>query len=118
MDHYRAMTFDRDALVTSILDVLASASKGRGPLPHYLTAYQIFHRLPDALRDALVAEYGEPGRGAGKHFTAVSRIAQVARDVAEYDFLDSQGLTFETDLPEDAASGAPVVGIYRMRRDG
>lgn len=110
------MAIARDVLATAVLDVLAQAAKGKGTHPHYLTAYQILKRLPDDLRVALVAEYGEPGRGAGKKFTAVSRVAQVARDVAEYDYLDARGLAFELDEGEEIAAGYPVIGVYRARR--
>lgn len=111
------MPIAHNELATPILDILARASRGKGPRPHYLTAYQILLRLPDAVRQALIAEYGEPGRGAGKNFTAVSRVAQVARDVAEYDYMDARGLSFEFDEGEEGIeAGFPVIGLYRAKR--
>lgn len=82
-----------------------------------MTAYQILLRLPDDLRESLIAQYGDAGKGAGKHFTAVSRIAQIAREVADYDHLDSRGLAFEFSEDEHTvAGGNAVIGIYRARR--
>jgi hypothetical protein len=112
------MTISDSQLAPAILDVLAHTDTGKGRDPHYLTAYQILRRLPDTLRAELIAAYGEPGKGNGRHFTAVSRVAQVARSVAEYEYLDAQGLTFEFGEGEDddALSGYPVIGVYRKRR--
>lgn len=113
------MTISRDQLVNTIGEVLQNAARGKGTRGHYLTAYQILRRLPEATREALIAEYGPPGRGAGKNFTAVSRVAQVAREIAHYDYLDAGGITFdgvEDDAEDPIRSGYPVIGIYRAKR--
>lgn len=117
------MAIDDEELASAIRVVLAAAAKGRasegeaGSFPQYLTAYQILRRLPEPLRQALINEYGEPGKRAGRHFTAVSRVAQVAREIADHDYLDAKELTFEYDEDEKPVdSGTRVVGLYRLRR--
>jgi hypothetical protein len=125
--HPLAMTVDDEELSKAILRVLERAARGRVPggraqgtsarHPHYLTAYQILRRLPEAHHQALINEYGEPGKNAGRHFTAVSRIAQIARTLADYDFMDASELEFQFDEGEDlVAGGSRVVGLYRLRR--
>ena len=109
------MAHMNEELTTAVKSVLQDAHRGKGREPHYLTAYQILSRLPTRVRSALVNEYGEPGRGAGRHFTAVSRVAQIAREIAEYDYLDARGLAFEFDEGADLSPGHPVIGIYRLR---
>jgi hypothetical protein len=111
------MTTTRDSLVRAVQDVLANAASGRGRERHYLTSYQILDRLPPALRDALIVEYGPPGRGAGANFTSASRIAQIAREVGDYDYLDAQGLAFGVGDVEKVAAGYSVVGIYRAKQE-
>jgi len=82
-----------EELAAAIRAVLARAARGKlasgqaGPHPHYLTAYQILRRLPEPLHQALINEYGEPGKAAGRHFTSVSRIAQLAREIADHDYM-------------------------------
>lgn len=116
------MPVDEQELSKAILAVLERAAKGRASAtserkPHYLTAYQILRRLPDTHHQALLNEYGEPGKKAGRHFTAVSRIAQIARTIADYDYMDAAELEFKFDEGEDhVAGGSRVVGLYRLRR--
>jgi hypothetical protein len=117
------MTTDFTSLSIAITDVLRKADHGRlsngrsGPNPHFLTAYQILRRLPDDVRQALIEQYGEPGRGSGRHFTSVSRIAQVARDIADYDYMDAKELAFEYDDDEALVDGGNrVIGLYRAKR--
>lgn len=112
------MVGDQEELAAAISRVLASAAKGKGAHPQYLTAYQILRRLPTALQQVLINEYGEPGKGAGRHFSAVSRVAQVARTVAdEPSYLDAQELSFEyADGEAPVGGGSRVVGLYRTRR--
>jgi len=116
------MAVDERALREAIHKVLEGAAKGRGHgtairYPHYLTAYQILRRLPPAHHQALINEYGEPGKKAGRHFTAVSRVAQIARTIADYDHLDASDLEFKFDEGEELVTGGSrVVGLYRLRR--
>lgn len=112
------MASDHEELSAAIKRVLASAAKGKGQEPHYLTAYQILRRLPTPLQQLLINEYGEPGKGAGRNFSAVSRIAQVARAVAdETAQLDAHELSFEyADGEQPVEGGNRVVGLYRARR--
>jgi hypothetical protein len=110
------MSVQRGDLAQPILDILEGAASGKGLSPHYLTGYQILMRLPNELREALIREHGEPGRGAGKNSTAVSRIAKVAREIADYDFMDSRGLSIEHYEGEDINPGNRVTALYRARR--
>lgn len=103
-------------LEAAVLAVLANAAKGRGEHPHYLTAYQILERVPDGIRNTLIDELGKPGRHAGKHRTAVGPIKDAARRIAEVDYLDARGLSFEYGEGEELSSGYPVIGLYRLRR--
>jgi 2-keto-4-pentenoate hydratase/2-oxohepta-3-ene-1,7-dioic acid hydratase in catechol pathway len=109
------MTVSRDELVVAVRDVLEAAATGKGTEPAYLTAYQILNRVPAAVRDALVAEYGGPGRGSGQNFSAASRIGQIAADVGEQAYLDTGGVAFEVN-GETVAPGYQIVSVFRARR--
>jgi len=80
-----------------------------------VTAYQILGRLPSA--HLLVARYGLPGRGCGKHFSAASAVANVLagmRAVVEVQYLDTLGLRGDV-LGANFAAGVRVCGAYRLR---
>jgi hypothetical protein len=66
---------NKHELEAQVFEVLKNAKPGKSEerKPGFLTAYQVLNRLPDQLRDALVQEYGKPGRGSTSHFTAASR---------------------------------------------
>ena len=112
------MGTDQQELAAAIARVLAQAAKGKGREPSYLTAYQILRRLPTPLSQLLINEYGEPGKGAGRNFSAVSRVAQVARAVADKpEYLDAHELAFEyADGEQLVEGGNRVVGLYRAPR--
>lgn len=110
------MPSSRETIVTAVRHVLESAATGKGVDHHYLTAYQILARLPEALRTELLVERGAPGQGAGRSYTAASYIGQIAGEISEHTYLDARGLTFEIDDVEPVAAGYPVVRIYRVPR--
>lgn len=113
------MAIARDELVVAVGEVLANAARGKGEdhHHHYVTAYQILARLPDALRQALLTQYGQPGQGAGKNYTAASRVAAVAREIGRVDYLDARGISFDGVGDEtEIRSGYPVIGVFRAKR--
>jgi len=114
------MSVATDRIVEAVRAVLQQAAHGKGSRPHFVTTYQILERVPAELREELVAEYGAPGQGAGKHYTAASRVAGVVRGMGEVEvrYLDARGLVFDQEEDEDDASvrsGYPVIGIYRLK---
>lgn len=113
------MTVSKDRIAPAVRAVLSEAASGKGESPHFLTTYQILARLEGGLRDELIAVYGSPGQGAGKHFTAASRVAQVARDLGgvEIAYMDAKGMNFDQE-DSDVRSGYPVIGLYRMNLSG
>jgi len=98
--------------------ILASAATGKpvGWKPQYVTAYQIFRRLPSAIRHRLVAERGKPGKGSGNEFAAASVVAMACRGMPDVRIrrLDTEGITFETGTNRIAKAGYKVCGIYRL----
>lgn len=111
------MPISSDKLPPAILGVLTEAAKGRGTDPHYLTAYQILNRLPAALRQALEAEYGPSGKGAGHNHSAAAHLGKLAKSLpgVESSYMDARGLSFEI-ADTETSSGYPVIGIYRLER--
>lgn len=80
-------------LIDDIRVVLREAAKGKGPEPHFVTAYQILDRLPVQRRDELVATYGGFGRGAGTNFGAASALADALKNMGDVEtsYLDTRG---------------------------
>jgi hypothetical protein len=113
-EHHSAVNSSKDdALKTAVEEVLERAARGKSKRPQFVTAYQILQRIPEDLRAALIAQYAEPGRGAGKPFSAASRVGQLAAELgAEHEYLDARGMSFAGD-EEQIIAGYPVVSIYR-----
>ncbi len=112
---------DADRITEAVRAALREAASGKGAHPHFLTTYQLLDRFPETLRKELVDAYGEYGQGAGKHYTAASRVAAVLRglkDEVDVEYLDARGLAFdqESDDEGEVRSGYPVIGIYRLKR--
>ena len=105
---------DSEELEREIEKVLRAAATGKGAHPGCLTAYQLLRRLPVPVRDALVAAYGTPGKGATKHYSAASRVATAARKFL-VGYLDAGDLSFEVDPDEQAVEGGyPLIGLYSI----
>ena len=101
-------------VVEDVRAVLASARKGKGDRPNYLTAFQILDRLPDALRARLIGERTEGGRAAGTVFAAPSVISRAARMAgAEVEYLDSIGLSVLV-AGQAVTPSYEVCGVYRL----
>lgn len=98
-------------------DVLRDAAKGKGPEPHFVTAYQILDRLPRQRRDELVTTHGGFGRGAGTNFGAAGAVADALKSMPDVETsnLDTRGVSFDVQGAVVAA-GYAVVGLYRLRR--
>ena len=110
------MTVPTERIAEAIRTELSNAARGKGTRPHFLTAYQLLDRFPPELQKELIDAYGAPGQGAGKHYTAASRVAGVVRDLpdVEVEYLDARGLLFDQE-EDEVRSGYPVIGIYRMK---
>ena len=65
-------------IVDDVRTVLLNAHRGDWDRPNFLTAYQILERLPQAVRDLLIAERTIGGRGTGASYSAVTVVAQAA----------------------------------------
>ena len=104
-------------IVDEVREVLENASSGKGESPHYLTAYQILDRLPDALKDRIISERGPSGKGAGSHYSSASLISDAAELVEdiEISYLDARGLSM-TVGNLGIQAGFEVCGIYRISR--
>ena len=101
---------------TQVITILSQAAKGRGKKPQYVTAYQIFRRLPVAIRNQLIQERGKPGKGGGNEFAAASLVAKACQTVPNIiiRYLDTDGLIFETGKTRTARAGYKVCAIYRL----
>ncbi|MDC3956241.1 hypothetical protein KEG38_20435 [Polyangium jinanense] len=105
-------------LLDEIRAVLANAAKGKGPVPQFLTSFQILNRLPATTREWLITEYGRPGEGAKAHFAAASAIAASLKKLGgEVDvmYIDARGVSFDVG-GEQVRSGYPLCGLYRLRQ--
>jgi len=104
-------------VVQAIRKVLETAATGRGRYPQYITAYQIFDRLPVAMRAALIGQYGRSGEGAGSWSSAAKHIANLIKAMSgiETSYLDTRGLEFRVG-EERRRAGYKVCGLYRLSR--
>jgi hypothetical protein len=102
-------------IVDDVRTILAGTAIGKGQKPQYVTAYQIFRRLPFAIRHRLVAERGKPGEGSGNEFAASGVVAKACQLInAHVRYLDTEGITFETGTNRTAKAGYQVCAIYRL----
>jgi hypothetical protein len=115
------MAYSNDQFRDAVLVVLSGASTGKSGLAyrHFLTSYQVLHRLPDAMREQLIDEYGQPGHGAGKNYTAASRVSDylepmVNSGVVEPGYLDTGDMTF-TVGGNPTVAGYESCGLYRLK---
>lgn len=125
------MAIPRAQLEAEILQVLTDARHGKvirngkavkAKYPHYLTAYQILHRLPPKTHTDLIleAKNSKVGKRAGTYVTAASRVGKVAGRLPKCqcdDYIDAGGMWFEfegTGLRVE--SGNRVVRLYRLKR--
>ena len=102
-------------IVREVETVLRNANQGKGSSPCWLTAYQILHRLPNTLRDQIIAERLIGGTGTGVHYAAPSVVSDAAEMVRgiQIDFLDCENLTVSID-GNLRTPGYPVCGLYRV----
>lgn len=111
------MELPKSELDIAIRKVLASAAKGKGQSPQFLTAYQVFERLPRTYKDAVLAKYGKAGGAeSGVYFSACSYIAQLLslmEDVSRF-YLDTQGIQFWVEGKYRDA-GYQVCAVYSLR---
>ena len=105
-------------IAPDVRNVLATANKGKGKEPHYLTAYQILDRLPALVRDQLIVEKGLPGSGAGVYHAAATVVRHALlhhlRGEVEYTYFDNVGATFEV-AGHQIRGGNSVCGLYKLR---
>lgn len=108
---------DKDKVIDAILGVLQRAAAGKGPAPHYVTTYQVIQRLPKPMRDALIAEHGPVGAGAGDWTSAATFVANLLKNLSgvERDYIDTRGVKFCLDDDEPRA-GNEVCGLWRLAR--
>lgn len=103
-------------LVNDVRKILSSTATGKGKRPQYVTAYQIFRRLPFTIRVQLVDERGKPGKGSGNEFAAASVVAKACQQMPDVQirYLDTEGIIFETGTNRTAKAGYQVCAIYRL----
>lgn len=97
--------------------VLIDAAVGKRQRPHVLTNYHSSTGSLERLRDAVVAEYGEYGRGADKHYTLATPMANMVSGLqeVEVEFLDAAGLCSAKSQRRER-SGFLVIGMWRLKR--
>ncbi|HEY1693405.1 MAG TPA: hypothetical protein VGG39_14660 [Polyangiaceae bacterium] len=109
----------KDQVVDEIRNVLRGASAGKGAAPHYVTTYQVIARLPKSMREALIAEHGKVGAGAGSWTSAATYVASLLKNMSgvEYDYFDTRDTKFCLDESDEPRAGNPVCGIWRLKRE-
>lgn len=100
-------------IVGEVRAVLATAHRGKGDHPNYLTAFQILDRLPAVTRERLIRERGAGGAGTGV-FAAPSVVSRAARMAgAEVAYLDSVGLSVQV-AGQAVTPSYEVCAVYRL----
>jgi hypothetical protein len=100
-----------------VRNVLLHAARGKGTRPNFLTAYQIFDRLPPDIKARLIAERGAiGGQHSGAQYTAASVVSQAAEllgpDVV-IEYLDTQNLAVQVN-GNTITPGNGVCAVYRL----
>lgn len=112
---------DSDQLRDAIIKVLLKAKRGRnGGKVSYMTAYQIFQKLPKKLREKLEHIYGKKlGAGAGQHFTSANRVAKTTATIPKIQavWLDTRLLHFMQKEGRDVRAGDRLVELFRLSED-
>jgi hypothetical protein len=103
-------------LTQPIIDVLMSASTGKGTERGFLTGYQILKRLSHSLQDQLRAAYGDAGKHGGQHFGPATRVSKVAAEIpgVEQRYLDTRGLQFDVGQSEDISASFELCAVFRL----
>lgn len=112
MSDQAPMDYTRDQIEAEVRRILRDASRGKGPEPWFLTAYQILARFPPEMRTWLIYTHGKPGQGAGQHTSAALHIARIAAKLCGEDnkaYLDTGDLFFDI----GTASG-PIRAGYEL----
>jgi hypothetical protein len=112
---------DSDELRKAIIKVLLKAKRGsNGGEISYMTAYQIFQKLPKKLREELEKIYGKKqGAGAGQHFTSANRVAKVTATIPRIQvaWLDTRFLHFMQKEGRDVRAGYGLVELFRLPKE-
>ena len=103
-------------IIPQVRNVLSNASKGKGTVPCFLTAYQILDRLPSALKETLIHERTRGGKGAGVYYGAASLVSDAAEQIPEIEisYLDTKGLAIQFEQ-SSINPGYEVCGLYRLQ---
>lgn len=109
-------------IMPNVLKVLVDARKGKGRSPCWLTAYQIFLRLPYDMQTRLEKERGRMGKDSGRPFAAATVIAMACKRLksekkADLDYLDTGDLEICAGKRQVRPS-FQVCGIYRATSAG
>jgi hypothetical protein len=105
-------------ITDQVRDVLGHAARGKGDRPNFLTAYQIFARLPEETKARLIAERGSiGGRGSGEASSAANIVAQAAQQLTPdvvVDYLDTHEIVLQIN-GETVVPGGEVCAVFRLR---
>ncbi len=95
-----------------VKDVMRVLPKG-----HYVTAYQILHRLPTQIRSKVISGRGRPGAHSGRYYTSATDVAKAAdmlvkRRRAKKSWLDTKDLELKC-AGKTIKAGNPSCALYR-----
>lgn len=98
-----------------IVNVLQTANEQNNTLS-YMTAYQIFEELPDAVKNQLLAQYGNSGKNANSYgsSTYIANIA-VKSNRIETAYLDCRNIQISINNSNIEPSGN-TCGLFRLRQ--
>jgi hypothetical protein len=107
-------------LAPLVRQLLSETARGRTGLHEYVTAYQLFRRMPPDLRKRLASKLARPGRGAGEYHSGASAIAKACsgiRTELDVDSIDTGDVIFQTRKNSGAVASSRVCTLYRLRRE-
>ena len=87
------------------------------PREHYVTNYQILHRLHARIRSRVISGRGKPGAHSGRYYTSATDVAKAAemlvkRRKAKKAWLDTGDLRLEC-AGDAIEAGNPSCALYR-----
>jgi len=98
---------------------VSSAYRGKRSTPAWVTAYNVLNRLDGKVYTRLVADHGEPGKGAGSHHSAAQVVKQALQMLVKseeviVDYIDASDENWYDVHGVKIQPGNVTVGIYKF----
>ena len=84
----------------------------------FVTAYQIFEWLPEAIKEELTSKYSKVGAGSGHYYTAITHVTKAAgmlKRKVKQEWLDTRMLSVKC-RNKPIRPGNQYCALYRLKK--